>query len=97
MRGETFDTFAKHFAIHVDASKKIEYHDLRRIMGFRILWSGNALALSRKFSCVDCGLCARERVAIFEKSYENVQLINSSSEIYGACRHRAKFHRFLSV
>ena len=43
-----------------------------------------------------------ERRAIYEaikkeKKTNRIQLINSSNEIYGACRHRTRFHRYINV
>ena len=37
----------------------------------------------------------KERIIIFKYSRENPNLIiNSSSELYGACRHKPKLHRY---
>ena len=48
------------------------------------------------FKTPNCSLCTKERIAILRASKENPNtLINSSTEIFGACRHKSKFHRFI--
>ena len=43
-----------------------------------------------------CRLCMAEKSWIV-KSRTRCSLINSDSEIYGPCRHKSKFHRFLAT
>ena len=51
----------------------------------------------KSFGKRTCVLCMKERLEILKRSKENPeQLINSRGEIYGACRHKTKFHRFKS-
>ena len=49
----------------------------------------------KTFGKRNCMLCAKERLAIVKEIWRNKDsLINSNTEIYGACRHRAHFHRY---
>ena len=60
-----------------------------------ILWRGNAISTVKGFGSPKCSLCAHERTEIVKMSYLQPEcLINSCDEFYGACRHRAHFHRF---
>ena len=47
-----------------------------------------------------CMLCMREKIKIYkasnlDKFKKRKRLINSSGEVYGACRHKTRFHRFI--
>ena len=45
-----------------------------------------------------CTLCDHERLAILERLRENPdKLINSCDELFGSCRHKTKFHRYVST
>ena len=60
-----------------------------------ILWEGNAISCMKSFGTLTCRLCMAERLAILDKSRNDKEnLINSCGEIYGACRHKSKFHRY---
>ena len=53
----------------------------------------------KSFGQLNCNLCMKERTTILkvakeEKLLGRSILINSKSEIYGACRHKTKFHRY---
>jgi hypothetical protein len=56
---------------------------------------GNPLSCVKTFGTKGCKLCNKERWAILNltRKYPNLA-INKSNEIYGACRHKPKFHRF---
>ena len=42
-----------------------------------------------------CKLCMKELIEILHRTYKDKgSLINSNSEIYGACKHKASFHRY---
>ena len=79
---------------------KLSIGDIRKIVEVDVLWKGNPINHMKKFGTVNCGLCMRERLAILEAmkrdEINNTNLlINSSGELYGTCRHRTRFHRFL--
>ena len=91
--GEYSDSYAKHFATHFES--KPTPKDLRNIAKMDIIWQGKPVSVTKTFKKLNCILCMRERaeiISMLKKDPKN--LINSSSEIYGACRHNPKFHRF---
>jgi len=61
----------------------------------KILWQGDAISCMKSFGTLKCSLCMRERLEILKKSQkEQDKLINTCGEIYGACRHKTRFHRY---
>ena len=94
------DTYAQHFAVHLgyNPSVKKKYPGppkLRELAKFEILWQGDPIKVVKTFGKRSCVLCTQERLAIIKAAWKNCnQLINSNSEIYGACCHNPKFHRF---
>ena len=89
------DSFARSFARHFKPKSQIKADEVRKLVNMRVLWEGNPVTLSKSFAKSTCRLCMKERMTIFAMSRDkNVCLINSFSEIYGACRHKPKFHRF---
>ena len=69
---------------------------LRRIMKYQILWQANPISCMKTFGKLNCTLCMQERVEILQAhQQEKTKLINSKMEIFGACHHKTKFHRFL--
>jgi hypothetical protein len=95
--GEASDSFARHFANHVMKDDvKPNNSDLRKIMKYEILWQANPISAMKTFGKLNCALCMRERVEILRAHQQNeLALINYNLEIFGACRHKTKFHRFL--
>ena len=80
--------------------KDVSVGDIRKIVEVDILWKGNPINHMKKFGTVNCGLCMKERLAILsamrdDRLNNTKLLINASGELYGACRHRTRFHRFL--
>ena len=105
-RGIISDSFARHFASHFNKEKgnkrdQINSGDIRKISKISILWQGNPISSMKTFGKLNCNLCMMERMEILkakkldELNGEN-KLINSSKELYGACRHKTKFHRYRS-
>jgi hypothetical protein len=94
-QGKSSDSFAAHFARSVP-----EGTEKKQINGFvkikvDILWQGDPLATVKTFGTKKCKLCAKERVAILRMTKFTPHLaINTNNEIYGACRHKPRFHRF---
>ena len=102
------DSFAKHFAQHFNAKRldndesdvKISKTDVRKMVTSEILWQGKAIPTVKTFGKMECRLCMQERLFIYKAMKEdkiNNQrlLINSGAELYGACRHKTKFHRLI--
>ena len=59
-------------------------------------WQGNSISCMKTFGKLNCKLCMKERINTLKMSQENPErLINSCGKIYGACRHRTRFHRFI--
>lgn len=64
-----------------------------------ILWQGKPISKMKTFGRLNCVLCMKEKLEIIkannvDKNLKLRKLVNSSNEIYGACRHWPKFHRF---
>jgi hypothetical protein len=92
------DSFARHFCQFIPAIKdpkeKIKVQDHLKYK-FEIIWKGNAISTVKTFGSRKCKLCTQERLEILKATYRNKQKsINSRNEIYGACRHKPKFHRY---
>jgi len=107
--GQGADSFASHFAEHFvnDEEKLKEFlkveevkatvGNVRKMVKMEVLWQGNPIKCMKSFGKRTCVLCMKERLEMLKRSKENPeQLINSRGEIYGACRHKTKFHRFKS-
>ena len=89
------DSFASHFAQLIPEgteTKNVKDHIKFKV---DILWQGNPLTCVKTFGTSACKLCAKERLAILKLTRKTPHLaINKCTEIYGACRHKPKFHRF---
>ena len=64
-----------------------------------VLWQGNAISTMKTFGGLNCALCMKERLHILnglekDKTAKKKLLINSSNELYSACRHKPDFHRY---
>jgi hypothetical protein len=60
-----------------------------------ILWKGNLISIVKTFGKTTYALCNRERMEIIKLSRSTPDiLINSCSEIHGACRHKLRFQRY---
>ena len=94
--GEKSDSFASHFAEHFKQSDEdVRRKHVREMVKMEILWQGDAISCMKSFGQLNCHLCMRERIEILKWSKKNLEkLINSRSEIYGACRHKTRFHRY---
>jgi GIY-YIG catalytic domain len=92
------DTFATHFANQMRNFPQFSHRLLRNMMTCTIMWKANPLSAIKTFGTTKCVLCSRERLEILKMSrYKPHLLINSRNEIYGACRHKTKFHRYNST
>ena len=93
--GERSDSYAKHFASTFKPDE-IPTPDLQREnITCSIIWQGRPISTVKTFGSRNCALCARERLEILKQSRKDPNsIINSCNEIYGACRHNPKFHRY---
>ena len=67
-----------------------------------IIWQGKPISNVKNFGKLNCTLCMRERLEIYkalEKDKKNgtCNVINSRNELYGACRHIPRFHRYKNI
>ena len=95
IKGRRSDSFAAHFAQLIPPGT--ETKDVKNHFKYTvdILWQGNPLSCVKTFGTSACKLCAKERLAILKLTRSTPHLaINRCTEIYGACRHQTKFHRF---
>ena len=89
------DSFAAHFCqfIPPEAPRKGSTKYIK--MRVETVWKGDPMSTVKTFGSNRCKLCARERLAIVHAlRKEPEKCINSCSELYGACRHKPRFHRF---
>ena len=62
-----------------------------------ILWEGNPISVSKSFGKDKWSLCMKERILILrENRKDRCQVINTNNEMYGACRHKLRFHRLIN-
>lgn len=89
------DSFANHFAKLVpEGTEKKEVRNFVKVK-VEILWKGNPLSCVKTFGTKGCKLCNKERMAILNLTRKTPKMaINKCNEVYGACRHRPRFHRF---
>ena len=94
--GERSDSFASHWGSHFeDGNHDIRASDVRELIEVEILWQGSPIKCMRSFGKKTCRLCMEEKLEILKRNKKNpALLINSKGEVYGACRHKTKFHRF---
>ena len=95
---QTSDLFASHFAsYHINRKHKLTTEEARKHVKITILWQGKSISSNKLFGKLNCSLCMKERLEILKFSRKTPHLlINSSTEFYGACRHKPRFHRYLS-
>ena len=74
-------------------------HNVHRLnISSRILWQGKSISTVKTFRTKHCTLCNQERLHIFNRSLVDPEkLINSCTEIFGACRHKTQFHRYVKA
>jgi hypothetical protein len=97
-KGVKSDSFVSHFTYHCKKGVKPTSDELRKIMKVKIVWQGNAIrSCMKSFGKLNCSSCmVRERIEILRTiRQEEWKIINHCNKIYGACRHKTRFHRFL--
>jgi hypothetical protein len=80
-----------------DTCKPISAPKVKELVPFdvEILWQGDPLTSVKTFGSNNCILCNAEKLQIMKGSNAGKNsIINQQNEIYGACRHHARFHRF---
>ena len=94
--GKKSDSYARHFGkVWANFGESINPQLQRSQLSYRILWQGNPISAVKTFGKDHCVLCSKERFFIMEHTkFNSNKLINNNSEIYGACRHKPRFHRF---
>jgi hypothetical protein len=90
------DSYARHFASIWPRGAAAPSPGMQRdLIECQILWQGNPISIVKTFGKSSCALCNRERMEIVKLSRTIPdKLINSCSEIHGACRHKPRFHRY---
>jgi len=97
--GDKSDSFADHMAHHFEERglTAATCRMTKEMVKMKILWQGSIISCMKSFGKRNCKLCMRERLAILNKSEKDPKkMINSKSEIYGGCRHKTNFHRFIN-
>lgn len=94
--GDKSDSFAAHFAAHFEGGDEdITRQMVRNKVDMEIVWQGDAISCMKSFGQLSCRLCMKERLEILKQTRRSPEkLINSRSELYGACRHKTNFHRY---
>ena len=94
----TSDSFAAHFAKHFQSTTNdATVGSVRKMVDVKILWQGDPIKCVKSFGKKSCRLCMQERIEILKRSKKDPgRLINAKNEMYGACRHKPRFHRFKS-
>ena len=90
-KNQSSDSFAAHMAGHIHQNFKGEATNglARAMVKLRILWQGDPISCMKTFGTNKCTLCMKERTSILNQSRkDHKMMVNSRSEIYGACRHR---------
>ena len=96
--GEKSDSYAKHFAKQFINFNEINNRIQRNSIHCSVIWQGNPISAVKTFGTANCMLCAKERLEILKISrFKPHLLINSCNEIYGACRHKPRFHRYITA
>ena len=94
-KSKASDSFARHFAEQFTTEAKITRNDVREKIYVEILWKGRAVPCIKSFRKLTCNICMKERLQILTHLRKYPKLtINSNYELYGACRHKTKFHRY---
>mmetsp|Transcript_11301 Transcript_11301/g.23135 ORF Transcript_11301/g.23135 Transcript_11301/m.23135 type:complete len:260 (-) Transcript_11301:7-786(-) len=95
IQGKSSDTFASHFASLVPkGTVRKEINNFCK-MKIEIVWQGNPISCVKSFGTHTCKLCAKERMAVLHSvRNEPSMAINACTEVYGACRHKPRFHRY---
>ena len=91
--GEKSDSHAKHFATQFNDTNLSPVNQ-RGGMTCNIIWQRNPINVVKTFTCKNCAMCAKERIAILNNPDPTHNFLSTLlwHQIYGACRHRPRFH-----
>ena len=90
---KNLDYFAAHFAKHF--TQKPSPQQCCKIMSFGIPYTVNPIYSMKTCGKLSCTLCTKEIVEIIDNLQRRYsQIINAFSEVYWACLHIPRFHRF---
>ena len=84
-KGMTSDSFAQHFAQHIDSTKQnsIRTRDIRAMVKMDIIWQGDPISCMKTFGTNSCKLCMKERLEILHRHRADpFSIINSNNKIY---------------
>ena len=93
------DSFVWHFVTVAKAENrdKLTRKDVRKCISVEILWQGNPITVMKMFGKLSCRLCMKEKIHILnEVCTKPKSTINRRNKLYGACRHKTRFHRYTS-
>ena len=91
---ENSEYFDAHFTKHF--TQKPSPQQWREIISFGTLCTVNPIGSMKPWGKLSCTICMEERIEIINNSRRrNSRIINTCSEVYGACRHIPRFHRFI--
>ena len=97
VKGIRSDSFAEHYSRILPKNIKPSPQELRALMDFKVLQKMNPISTMKTIGTDHCKLCTDEKIKILKYTRElGPLIINKCSEVYGACRHRTKFHWFSS-
>ena len=98
LTGKASDTYAAHFAHHHKPNSRPTIAQIKSMVEISVVWKGNPITCMKGFGKHCCSLCMKERIEILKLARGNPgALINGCSEIYGACRHRMRFHKYSTM
>ena len=87
------NSLAAHFAQHF--TQRPSQQKCRKIMSSNILTGVNTIGSMKTLGKLSCTLCMKERIEIIDNVQRRyIWIINSCSEVYRACCHTSRFHRF---
>ena len=91
--GQKLDSFAAHFEQRLKATTSRA--DLRKYMTFKVVKQLNPIGAMKTFTKPNCNLFMEEHLTILKKLRDKrVTVMNTNSEIHGACRNKTTFHQF---
>ena len=92
--GQKSDKFSAHSEHHTNSTTS--HKDLRNYMTFKVVNQIKPIGVMKKFKKPNRHICMEERLKILKKIRDKrVTIMNKNSDVYGACRHKTTFHKFL--
>ena len=101
-KGKKSESFTKHYTNQMknysEYKNKAIHRLLRNSYTSKVLWQGNSISTVKTFGTSHCVLCNQERLHIFYRFKKDPgKQINFCNEIFGACKHKTRFHRYIKV